>query len=431
MPHKLDLRTGRPVWTSRRRPSVVTEDLKRDIVTEILVVGMGISGAMMAEALVADGHDVVCVDRRGPIKGSTPATTALVQFEIDQPLSLLQPRIGRDAAEQAWRRSQLSLGNLESRITQLGIACDLERRPSLYLDGNVLGPGDLRREADARRRAGLYADYLTPSALKSRYGIEGRSAILSHGNLALDPLRLTAGLLREATAGGCRLYAPVEVASFTHHADGVDAVTAEGPIIRARHVVLCTGYELAADVPAAPHQIISTWAIATRPQPRALWPEQAFIWEAVRPLSLHAHHGGRPRHLRRRGRGLRRTRRGAMPLLPEKTEPVSPPSCKTAVPADSTRPPNSPGPAPSAPPRRACPTSARCRGNPRLFAVTRLWRQRHHLFAVSLPSSSPPLIAGNGDSDHGLYALSPHRPPAKDAPISRARNACAAGTIPQ
>ena len=59
----------------------------------MLVVGMGISGAMMAEALAGDGLSVIAIDRRGPIKGSTAATTALVQFEIDQPLSLL---IGQD-----------------------------------------------------------------------------------------------------------------------------------------------------------------------------------------------------------------------------------------------------------------------------------------------------------------------------------------------
>ncbi|RVC16783.1 FAD-binding oxidoreductase, partial [Mesorhizobium sp. M7A.F.Ca.AU.002.02.1.1] len=53
--------------------------------------------------------------------------------------------------------------------------------------------------------------------------------------------------------------------------------------ITARHVVLATGYELVEIVPAAAHRIISTWAIATCPQPRKLWPDAAFIWEASAP----------------------------------------------------------------------------------------------------------------------------------------------------
>jgi glycine/D-amino acid oxidase-like deaminating enzyme len=36
-------------------------------------------------------------------------------------------------------------------------------------------------------------------------------------------------------------------------------------------------------VPRAGHAIASTWAIATRPQPRRLWPERCFIWEAADP----------------------------------------------------------------------------------------------------------------------------------------------------
>ena len=44
--------------------------------------------------------------------------------------------------------------------------------------------------------------------------------------------------------------------------------TEGGPVISAGHVVLATGYELAPFVPAKDHRIISTWAIATRPQKR-------------------------------------------------------------------------------------------------------------------------------------------------------------------
>ncbi|TGV64826.1 FAD-binding oxidoreductase, partial [Mesorhizobium sp. M00.F.Ca.ET.158.01.1.1] len=89
MPRKLDLRSGTPVWSVYRSPSVPVERLTRDVKADILIVGMGISGAMMAKALTRDGHSVVCIDRRGPLKGSTAATTALVQFEIDQPLTRL------------------------------------------------------------------------------------------------------------------------------------------------------------------------------------------------------------------------------------------------------------------------------------------------------------------------------------------------------
>ena len=294
MRRKLDLRTGRPVWFAYRVPSVPTEKLTRDVKADVAVVGMGISGAMIAEALTARGHSVVAIDRRGPMKGSTAATTALVQFEIDQPLTTLAKMIGRAKAEQAWRRSRLSIESLAARIQELEIRCGLDRRPSLYLAGNMFGPGELRKEADARRRAGIHATYLTATQLREQFGIERKGAILSHGNLTLDPRKLTAGMLRKAAERGARFFAPVEATAIEDGRDEVVVATKDGPTITAGHVVLATGYELTGIVPAAKHKIISTFAIATRPQPRRLWRDEAFVWEASDPyLYMRATKDGR------------------------------------------------------------------------------------------------------------------------------------------
>jgi glycine/D-amino acid oxidase-like deaminating enzyme len=294
MPRKLDLRTGRPVWFAYRAPTVKTDALTRDIKTDVLIVGMGISGAMMAEALTASGHDVVCIDRRGPMQGSTPATTALVQFEIDQPLIKLSKMIGRTKAEQAWRRSRMAVQNLGYRIDNLGIDCRTAPRQSLYLAGNVLRPSELREEAGLRSQAGIRADYLSSRPLAEKFGIERDGAVDCDGNIALDPRKLTAGLLNKALERKARFYAPVEAEKIEDTKGEVVIQTKGGPTITAKHLVLATGYELTDIVPQAAHQVISTWAIATKPQPDKLWPGPAFIWEASDPyLYMRATSDGR------------------------------------------------------------------------------------------------------------------------------------------
>lgn len=280
---KRDLRTGRPVWLARRMPAVPHHDLVRPIRTEVLIVGAGISGAMAAEALAADGHDVVVVDRRGPLRGSTAATTALVQYEIDEPVIALNRKIGTQRAGRAWRRAHQAVQNLAARIGELGIACDLERRDSLYLAGNTLSAAELGRECAARRLAGIETQYLTARILETRYGIEGRDgALLSFNNLELDPMRLTAGLLKAAVAKGARIYSPVEVTGFENHRREMMVATS-GPTIACERLIFCTGYETPRMVPQSRHRIISTFALATRPQPRRLWPDRVFIWEASDP----------------------------------------------------------------------------------------------------------------------------------------------------
>lgn len=131
MTRKLDLRTGSPVWSAYRAPGVPVDKLTRDIKADVLVIGMGISGAMAAEALSAAGFNLVLIDRRGPLKGSTAATTALVQYEIDTPLTLLGDKIGKARAQRAWRRSRLATINLKARVDELGSDCRMAPRPSL------------------------------------------------------------------------------------------------------------------------------------------------------------------------------------------------------------------------------------------------------------------------------------------------------------
>ena len=277
-----------------RAPAVPSRPLVGDVKSDVLVVGMGVSGAMVAEQLTAMGHSVICIDRRRPMSGSTSATTALVQFEIDQPMTKLSKLIGQSNARQAWRRSRLAVTNLKGRISALQIKCDAQSTQSLYVAGNVLGPAALREETAARREAGIAATYLEPKALFQGYGIKRQGAILSHENIALDPRKLTAGLLLLSRERGARFYAPVEATKIESTGDGVSVQTKLGPVITAKHVVLATGYELTDIVPSVSHQVISTWAIATRPQSRNLWPGTPFIWEASDPyLYLRATSDGR------------------------------------------------------------------------------------------------------------------------------------------
>lgn len=283
MKRRLDLRTGRPVWQAYRAPRVRTDPLDADARTEILVIGMGISGAQIAEALSSAGREVMCIDRRGPGFGSTAATTALVQYDIDQPLVRLGALIGQERAVRAWRRSALALANLRAKLAELGTDCRMAERPTLYLAGTDLDAGGLIEEAAMRQAAGLQARFLRQGGLAERFGIARRGALLIHGNVVLDPRRLVSGFLAAARHAGARLHAPVEALSLARRADGILVRTKAGPTIEAEHVVLATGYELMKPVPSSNHRILSTYAIATRPQKGRLWPEEAMIWEASTP----------------------------------------------------------------------------------------------------------------------------------------------------
>lgn len=254
--------------------------LRRDCVADVLVVGAGISGALVAEALTDAGLKVLIVDKGKPLCGATSASTALLQYELDVPLSLLRKTIGLERALRVWRRSRLALDALRERTERLGIDARCQVRESLYLQGDVLDAAGLEQEAIERRDAGFEVQNLSSREVRRRFGIVGRAAILSFGALSADPRRLAAGYLRQAVANGARLYSPAQV-DVVEPGKQVLAKLAHGPVIRAQHLVFATGYEIAHGVPRKGHRIASTWAIATRPQHSL--PCQCLIWEASDP----------------------------------------------------------------------------------------------------------------------------------------------------
>lgn len=273
------LRGGEPPWhgdLALPPPQPLASDLR----CGVLVVGAGITGSLAAEHLARAGHDVLVVDRARPGFGSTAASTAMLQWEIDRPLAELADLYGFDRAARVYRRSFAAAAGLCGLIEELGLGCRMRRRRSVYLAAAAGDAGRLLAEHRLRDRAGLPGAFLDHATLHREFGLDRAAAIVSPGSADADPLQLSLLLLRAATARGARLHA-ADVVAYEPQAGGVLAGCADGRTIEADHVVLATGYVMPDFVPTGLHRLVSSWALATpRQAPARLWRERALLWEA-------------------------------------------------------------------------------------------------------------------------------------------------------
>lgn len=280
---KRDLRTGRSLWTDSPGLGVPVQPLETAVSVDVAIIGAGISGAFMAHELSRD-HSVAVLDRRPPLMGSTVASTALLQWEIDLPLTALGDRIGGAKARRAYLRSRSAVDDLKRIVADERIRCGLKDKATLYLAGDEYGHRALAAEADARAAIGLDSAYLGPADLRERFGIERTGAVLSGGSASGDPARLAAGLLRRARACGATVYSPVEVLEAVSDPDGVTLLTDARHPVRARTVIFCCGYEFPKGVPTPGAKVISTWAMASKPRQRCpAWLRDTLVWEASDP----------------------------------------------------------------------------------------------------------------------------------------------------
>lgn len=278
----LDLRGGRPCWQGAPDGPPGSDPLPRETV-DLAIVGAGVMGAMLAERLGADGRTVAVLDRRPPAYGSTAASTALVMWAADTPLTELSGSIGGPVAARRWRRVAQAVLDLDRLVAARGLACGWRARPELYLAGDRLDAAGLRREADIRQRAGLSSVFAGAADVAARFGISARPALLSSGVFEVDPVALTLELLRVARARNVSLTFPADVVSVERRGDAIELTTAEGRSLRARQAVLATGYEAPRPALPAAFGLSSSYAIATRPGVAPFWRENALIWEAADP----------------------------------------------------------------------------------------------------------------------------------------------------
>src|SRR5436190_14138168 len=127
----MNLYSASPYWLLRHGIINSYPSLNRDITTEIAVIGAGISGALVASQLCQAGYKVVVVDRRHVGTGSTAASTALLQYEIDKPLYQLIKLVGEKNAIKSYRLCRKAITEIEKICHQLNHPGLFISKPSL------------------------------------------------------------------------------------------------------------------------------------------------------------------------------------------------------------------------------------------------------------------------------------------------------------
>jgi glycine/D-amino acid oxidase-like deaminating enzyme len=279
-----DLREAEPLWAQTPRITLMSRKAVPVRHFDVVVVGAGISGALMADALADGKRSVLVVDRRRAVHGSTMASTAMIQHEIDVPLHKLSGMIGAAKANRVWRRSASSVDALADRVEERGISCSMKRKKTLYLSGDEFDADALAKEYDARKKAGLDAQLLDRDEVAAQFGLDREAGIVSDASASGNPAQMAAGFLRESFKRGAGLVEGIEITDLRETSDGVVLATSDGSLIEAGHAIFCTGYEFLEALASQNHDVVSTWALASAPGLTLPdWLPDHLVWEGSDP----------------------------------------------------------------------------------------------------------------------------------------------------
>jgi glycine/D-amino acid oxidase-like deaminating enzyme len=279
----MDLKSGFPFWLVKNGLLQAFPSLQEPVQCDALVVGAGITGALIGDHLTRSGMNVCVIDRREAGWGSSSASTALLQYEIDTELQALRKRYGEADAVLAYKAGEHAINSLRILARTLR-GVDFRSMQSLYFASHWYHKSRLEKEAALRQANGFKLQVLDHAALTTRFGIDAAVGLLTPVAAATDPYQFAHRLLSRIQSQGGRVHARTAMQRFATGRAGVRVETDQGIVIRCKHLILAAGYECEQWLEQRVASNRSSYALVSEPMPGSLGQlKQTLVWESARP----------------------------------------------------------------------------------------------------------------------------------------------------
>lgn len=258
--------------------------LEKSLKTDVLIIGGGISGALTAYYLTNAGINCVVVDARTIGLGSTCASTSLLQYELDKPLSQLANEIGLKAAAHAYKLCAESINTLQNITTKIKFP-HFNKRKSLFFAAYKKDEKLIKAEFSIRKQEGFEVTFLNKKEIHQQFGFASPAAILSKQAASTDAYLLTHALLTYSIKKGLLVFDRTLISKIKYKIKGATLFTEQGHTITANRIVNASGYEITEFIEKKIVTLHSTYAVASEhiEQPQPVWKEGTLLWNTADP----------------------------------------------------------------------------------------------------------------------------------------------------
>ncbi|QIH33727.1 FAD-binding oxidoreductase [Sphingobacterium sp. DR205] len=264
----MDLKSNEPFWLIKNGLLATYPALREDKVCDVLIVGGGITGALIAHQCISMGKKCVLIDKREIVNGSSAATTSMLQYEIDTPLYQLMELIGEEGAIASYEACSKAIDNIGLLSRKIGSKAGFRTKDSLYYASRKKDITWLKQEFDARKAAGFKVKWLDEDEIKTRYHLDkAYGGILSEQGASIDAFCFAHELLTHNVRHGLEVFDKTALISVKSNLRSHTAEVSTGATIRAKKIIYCIGYETVGVIPEKFVDLLSTFAIVSEVNP--------------------------------------------------------------------------------------------------------------------------------------------------------------------
>lgn len=263
----MDLKSNEPFWLLKNGLLFTYPSLQEDQSCEVLIVGAGITGSLIAHQCIRQGYTTLLIDKREIGNGSTSATTSMLQYEIDVPLHELIKKIGEHGAVASYMACSEAIDALEEICKEIDSQAGFARKKSLYFASSSEEVDNLKLEFVTRQKYGFQVQWLESEVIDEHWGISNTfGGILSEQGASVDAFHLAHELLTYNQNKGLQVYDKSTLVHTEVYKDSTLAILHTGAKITTKKIIYCTGYEAVELISENFVSLKSTYAMVSESQ---------------------------------------------------------------------------------------------------------------------------------------------------------------------
>lgn len=198
-----------PHWQQENQPRF--GPLRRNLETDVVIIGGGLTGITTAWLLAQEGVKVVLLERQRCASADTGHTTAHLTYVTDYRLHRLVKTFGKDGARAFWEAGASAIDQIFQISQLLKIRCDFHWVPG-YLHASLLRRDKkdralLEKDAQLAGELGFDAQFLNLVPGVNRPGVKFSNQARFH------PLKYLGALLKSLTRRGVKVFENTEASA--------------------------------------------------------------------------------------------------------------------------------------------------------------------------------------------------------------------------
>ena len=254
--------------------------LTKNITCDILVIGGDICGAV-ANYFLSQKYNTILVESNRLGHSCTSCATALLEYQLDDFAYDLKDNLSEEMIRQVYFAGLNAISKLDAFTKKYGNHCQFAKKDTLVYSNKTKDISALKREYEFRKNAKLDVKYIDKTNNPFPFDIQC-GLYCKNGGAECNPYLLEKQFIENAS-NQSNIYENTTIVDITRQEQYLIARTTYGETIKAKNIVLATGF----DYTLVNNNIVCdkfvTSTIVTKPIKNLEWYNNALIQDYLDP----------------------------------------------------------------------------------------------------------------------------------------------------